>query len=960
MPQTVKVFISSTYLDLIPERQAVEKAINRLNETAPITMEYFGSHPDTPYDICMKKVAESDIYVGIFAHRCGYIPDGQNQSMTELEYRKAIELYMPVLIYITAISEDDTLKKYTEKDPSTERDKLIALKNEVKKKHTISFFHSADELATMVIADIHNQGLIDVSKEATDKRGKSPAEILRDYQNWFNEFHSTVSFDQLAKKGEALPVQLLEIYVPLETQSPYYKPEMEEKDLQRKTKDKKNADQEIAAMSEPQESPLIDIEVLISRTDNLMLRGNAGTGKTTLVKHLVNTVLQDSCPDPLRGYLPVLVFCKTLWQVYREMCKDGERVIHCEEILTIYLAQTQCGLTWEVAADYLAKQKAIFFFDGLDEAPAAWRDEMINLITALRLRYPHNRFVLTGRPHGLEGRAKEKFGGSLRDIAPLNEIQVEEYIHKWFRAVSGKAQGMANLNAADMLADIRQHEHIAVFTQNPLLLAAVCVLYLSGKRIPDQRADLYNRIVENLLWRRFHDALEPEKETRIEAYLMKLAFSMHIQGQRTIEEDGAKAELQVVFPKPDNISEEIYYLQMDKLFQEIEPNCGLLNRLSDGKLEFFHLTFQEFLAAKYLANRNLPCQPYLDNPWWEEAVILYLGFVNLTMQKLSNDIIMNDIFDGQGTGDARRILMGAKALRDFQASRREKETIETARVKLLKLIDSDVPLKVRFEAGELLGAIGDPRLPALEEVKMIYVPAGEFVRGSEEYDNEKPIRRIHLVDYYIGRYPVTNEEFKRFVEDRGYETRDYWSEEGWQWQEKEQVKKPKYWHDRVLNGPNYPVVGVSWYEAEAYCKWMSAKTSKNYRLPTEAEWEKAARGTDGQSYPWGNEWVETRCNSWESDLQRTSPVGFFLQGESPYGCQDMAGNVWEWCEDWYSEKYYETSPDKNPQGSEIGSDRVLRGGSWIRSARSCRSASRLCGSPGRRYSDFGFRLVFVP
>ena len=799
MSQTITIFLASS-AELKDDREKFEQFIGRKNKTLiehdrfiklVIWEDFIDAISQTRLqDEYNKAIRESDIFVMLFATKVG--------QYTREEYETAFGQFRE--------SNKPLIYTYFKKAPVTlaniPREDVLSLWDFQDRLKTLGHYYSEYEDSNDLINQFNNQlekldpfkgkgyNEGEKSPQTKVKKIKSPSEILQVYKNWFNEFHSTVSFDQLAKKGEALPVQLLDIYIPLETQSPFYKPEMEEKDQSRKTKTKKKADQEIAAVQEPKEPQMIDIEVLISRTDNLLLRGNAGTGKTTLVKHLVNTILQNSCPPPLRGFLPVLVFCKDLWQVYKEICLHGKKIVTYEELLPTYLAKTQSGLTWEVVTDYLARQKTIFFFDGLDEAPAAWRDNLVDLIASLRLNHPHNRFVLTGRPHGLEGKVNEKFGTFLRDIAPLNETQVAEYIHKWFQVVSGKAQGMANVNAADMLADIRQHEHIAVFTQNPLLLAAVCVLYLSGKRIPEQRADLYNRIVENLLWRRFHDALEPQKEIKVEAYLMKLAFSMHDKGQRTIEEDGAKAELRVMFPKLDKISDEIYYLEMDKLFQEIEPNCGLLNRLSDGQIEFFHLTFQEFLAAKYLANRELPCKSYLDNPWWEEAVILYLGLQNLTRQKYSNDIIVHEIYNGQGVVEPWRVLMGAKALRDFQMSRREKEAVNAVQGKLLESINSGAPLKVRFEAGDLLGAIGDPRLPTLEDGRMVLVPAGEFMRGSEENDHEKPVRRIYLDDYYIGRYQVTNQEFKRFLADKGYQIKDFWSQEGWRWRETAQITEP--------------------------------------------------------------------------------------------------------------------------------------------------------------------------
>ena len=128
-------------------------------------------------------------------------------------------------------------------------------------------------------------------------------------------------------------------------------------------------------------------------------------------------------------------------------------------------------------------------------------------------------------------------------------------------------------------------------------------------------------------------------------------------------------------------------------------------------------------------------------------------------------------------------------------------------------------------------------------------------------------------------------------------------------------------------------------------------------LPFEARWEKAARGSSGFLYPWGKKWKEDRCNSYECGLRRTSPVGIFPDGKSPYGCLDMSGNVWEWCSDWYEDKYYKKSPDHNPEGPTNGSGRVLRGGSWFNLRRNCRAASRDASHPAGRFDRCGFRLA---
>jgi formylglycine-generating enzyme required for sulfatase activity len=153
------------------------------------------------------------------------------------------------------------------------------------------------------------------------------------------------------------------------------------------------------------------------------------------------------------------------------------------------------------------------------------------------------------------------------------------------------------------------------------------------------------------------------------------------------------------------------------------------------------------------------------------------------------------------------------------------------------------------------------------------------------------------------------------------------------------------------------VVVVSWYEAAAYANWLSEVTAKPYRLPTEAEWEKAARGIDGRKYPWGNEFDKIFCNSDESGLGRTSPVGIFPKGKSLYGCYDMAGNVWEWCADWFDENYYSNCPVKNPPGPTSGSHRVYRGGSWLLDAESCACPFRARYHPGLRDVNLGFRLA---
>ncbi len=232
---------------------------------------------------------------------------------------------------------------------------------------------------------------------------------------------------------------------------------------------------------------------------------------------------------------------------------------------------------------------------------------------------------------------------------------------------------------------------------------------------------------------------------------------------------------------------------------------------------------------------------------------------------------------------------------------------------------------------------------------MIRIPAGTFTMGSNECDDEKPVHQVYLDEYYIDKYEVTNDQYKKFCDATG---RSYPPDPDF-------LGMPNYF----ASYPSYPVVNVSWNDAKAYCDWAGK------RLPTEAEWEKAARGADAREYSWGNsEPTGSRCNfadkntsfSWrdanaDDGYARTAPVGTYPAGASPYGCLDMAGNVWEWCSDRYDANYYNTSPSNNPQGPSSGSYRVLRGGSWIVDARTLRCASRVRNAPSHRYSNLGFR-----
>jgi formylglycine-generating enzyme required for sulfatase activity len=222
---------------------------------------------------------------------------------------------------------------------------------------------------------------------------------------------------------------------------------------------------------------------------------------------------------------------------------------------------------------------------------------------------------------------------------------------------------------------------------------------------------------------------------------------------------------------------------------------------------------------------------------------------------------------------------------------------------------------------------------------LISIPEGDFLMGSEDgMDNEKPAHRVWVNGFMMGKFPVTNKEYEIFVEETG-------------------AQQPPFWLEAMFSHPDKPVVGVSWHDAVCYCDWLTDRIGKPFRLPTEAEWERAARGgKEGEKYPWGDELPSEKIYP-GYDVETGGPERVGLNEPNGFGLYDMSASVHEWCGDFYDSNYYQISPEKNPLGPSSGLRKVSRGGSWRHRIKFSRSAARSSLNSAFKYADYGFRVA---
>ncbi len=747
----------------------------------------------------------------------------------------------------------------------------------------------------------------------------------------------------------------------------------------------------------------VELRNVLPGSKLLAVIGDPGAGKTTLLKFIALVLARDLLGLPgegARGPLgldePAPPLFLRLTHVADRWLDDGPRdpgVHRWPEVIAAELrARSAVTLSNETVERMLQDGGLLVLFDGLDEV--AGEDARKRIAAGIaefarafagRTEHP-NRFIVTCRTRAWG--AGEQFAAFDEvEIQPLDDAAIQEFIERWSTAAESTAVDAERL-ARGMEAAIREAREVRRIATNPHMLTMLALLYHGQKRLPEQRAILYERCVELLVERRKEHLAAWGKPPAIVRHLQALARAMHDArdaDDRPKHALGHDDAVRLLAGRVNGKDDDAKKDGATELLNALEIYVNLV-RADGPRVHFPHRTFQEFLVAKQIASLTDPAAeivPHLLDPAWAEVTALTAGV--LASQSAEERV---SAFLATLAGDpappqewAPRVAAAAVCLKDLEAFDLPPGTlapIERALAAVLTVLKDATPAAphpVRVEVANGLGRVRDPRLT--EKKRWIVVPAGRFWRGSNEYEDEEPEGWIEVSEFAVQRWPVTVAEFSRFVEDGGYRDRSFWSDGGWSWREGEPSTEPtiepgSFDEQRGRSG-NHPIVEVSWWEAEAYCAWATrlcvpARHGWIIRLPTEAEWEKAARGgetlRDGQTNPdprrrwaWGSDWTSAKATGYDSS--GIEPVGCYIQGNGPYGAWDQSGGVWEWCSDWYG-PYAKGEAGLDPSGPDSGTSKAARGGSFRDVDGNLRVSYRSHWWPSIRDDDLGFRCVSAP
>jgi formylglycine-generating enzyme required for sulfatase activity/energy-coupling factor transporter ATP-binding protein EcfA2 len=742
------------------------------------------------------------------------------------------------------------------------------------------------------------------------------------------------------------------------------------------------------------ETVAVSVEEALAQARRLVVLGDPGSGKTTLLRYLALLYAQDMAEaKPLvqerlglaeAKVLPILLPLRQIGAFLRHE-HGAEDDTEGHALLLRFLLQSLKNERIELPEDFfdrwLTKGQAVILLDGLDEvADPDLRRRVARLVESFTRAYPGCRFVVTSRIVGYTGPARLQEAYTTTTVLDFTLADVEQFLLNWHQLLAlgqmepgPSADAYALAQTRQLLAAIQGNERIRELAINPLMLTVIAMVHRDRVKLPDRRAELYGEAVDVLLGK--WDEARGVKETPIlpdrpfdtgdkRLVLQSVALHMHERQVKELERDELRGLLATLFQ--DSMRDARATEQtLDRFLEVIEERTGLLVARGEGVYSFSHLTFQEYLAALAVADRG-DYIPYtlarVPDPWWREVILLETGYLSTQGKERTTQLIQAIANLTPEPALYHNLVLAAECLRDVGAGRVQGNLETEIQQRLRRQLEAPRPALSRwFKSVGTKGWI-ERRSLAMEalaragagfwsgphgEPEWITIPAGEFWMGGDRYDDERPVHRVHLASYLIARVPVTNAQYLLFVQATGHPA-------------------PSHWQDnRPPKGlESHPVANVTWDDAMAYCRWLSQTTGKAITLPSEAEWEKAARGDkDKREYPWGDTFDVTKSNGYLLGLGNTTPAGIFLSGISPYGCLDMIGNVWEWTRSLFRAYPYPSEEQERAERENLSErdPRVLRGGSFgLGGDGGLRCAARIGDDPYDRNDSIGFRVCASP
>lgn len=643
----------------------------------------------------------------------------------------------------------------------------------------------------------------------------------------------------------------------------------------------------------------------------------------------------------------------------------------------------------------LQQGQTIVLLDGLDEISTQHQQSFVrDAVTSFAQRYPHSRLMITCRTLPYQDPVRHLAGFPTIAVAEFDDPKIKRFIATWYTELVqiGVVKAAEAPGLIQRLQTAVQRPDLRCLASNPLLLTVMALVHTHKGRLPNARALLYEETIDILLLRwediKTGDNAEALSLRRLLAavgrsavdlkrVLWEQAFKAHERGNTgTVEALADIGELQLEKALA-GLHPEKSRDWANSLIEMMKLRSGLLLERAPEIYTFPHRTFQEYLAGAYLSTQaNFASRGghlLQDGTSWRQVILSAVG----RLVHLSGDLDKPLALIGELCPEAkpqtelawRQVWLASEVLEEIgfqrvQDSALGQDLLARVRQRLAYLISISVLTPVeRATAACTLGRLGDPRPGVgvktdLPDIEWVIIEAGDFIMGGDDIYDGKPQFICTLIrqPYRISRYPITVAQYQTFVNAKGYEKQEYWTEAGWRWRIENGITSPEAYED-IYQTPNHPQVGVSWYEAMSFCCWLMEQISGKICLPSESQWEKACRDTEGRTYPWGDKGDPAQyCNMNDTDIHSTSAVGIFPEGNTLNGIADMAGNVWEWCSTWWLDNYERYEEKENNQ--LLSSTRyVLRGGSFINYQINVHCASRFRLHQESRSRDIGFRIV---